>query len=94
MISITIHYFLIFTSTITVSETVCSLGDLDLNDCLKTEISNRFTKLHNPNKEVPFDMIDPFWFQYGQLAFNGSEKVHGKFTLKNITLYGGSKNVI
>lgn len=61
-ISITFHYLLIFASTITLSKTVCSLGDLNLNHCLKTEISNRFIKLHNSNKGVPFDTINPFWF--------------------------------
>jgi hypothetical protein len=70
---------------------LCFPKELDFDDCLKTEIFNRFKKLHNPNKEAPFNTIDPFWFQYGQLAFNETEKVHGKFALKNISLYGGNK---
>lgn len=64
---------------------------MDTNDCLRTEISNKFLKLHNPNKNAPFHTIDPFWFEYGQIVFNGTEKVNGKFVLKNISLTGGKK---
>ena len=54
-------------------------------------MSKRFLKLHNPNKNAPFDTIDPFWFEYGQLVFNGTDKVNGKFVLKKLSLYGGNK---
>lgn len=69
------------------------MGIKNINDCVRAAVADNFQLLHNPNKNAIFDTIDPFWFQYGQLVFNGSDKVQGHFTLQNITLSGSNKAV-
>lgn len=64
----------------------CKLAD---HDCIKKSLQEKFPSLHNPSKNKEFPLIDPFFFDLGETVFNRST-VRGSFTIKNMTIIGGS----
>jgi Haemolymph juvenile hormone binding protein (JHBP) len=46
--------------------------------------------LHNPSGNADFPLVDPFFFEFGQILFNRSGRSHGSFTIKNMTIVGAS----
>lgn len=70
----------------------CNFGDKNFGKCLSDAINENFPKLHNPNKNAPIDTVDPYFFELGDVIFNGTSLARGIFTILNTTVEG-AKNL-
>lgn len=68
----------------------CELNDRDLNECIRKSFQENFPKLHNPSGNPKFPLIDPFFFDFGQIFFNRTGRASGTFAIKNMTVLGGN----
>lgn len=70
----------------------CNFNDENFGACVCDVINENFPKLPNPNKNAAFDTVDPYFFELGDIIFNGSQLARGVFTILNTTIVG-AKNI-